>query len=512
MIKRLLLSVLLAAATATAQQRVAVTTSTNGLLLFPTNFFAVNSNALNASVSGTNMNGTFAGTFNGTFIGTHTGSGVGLTNLTAQSNNIVDIGNPNTVFTFPLIGGNGVQRLQVQGGGTSLINFNPNSVTLTVNGSVASSFFGSGSGLSNLTYPSFVVTNTGSNYFLNLGFSAAGTNAFPTNSDVSFSRRALTSLANGNNAGVPVGTNVFVEVSGPTTNFTINGIDAGGAQRDGKWIWIVNRTGWPMSIANDSGIEPVAANRIYSGGNITFTGNPQIALLNYHGNSQHWLLWTLGTPQGPFTNVALWPLTAGGKVLGVTNTATTNNAFSITDAGALAAGGSPWFVSNNVNVARLGVGVVDTDHTVQAKLTVVDTSSPQAKFVGWSPDGTLADGSIWLGTNTSYHGHLWYGANGNTTLSFDNNYDNSGAKTQFRLRTGGTAVNALTLLGSGNATVAGTFQATNGAISTSNSYPITSWSALGNCGCITWMSNATLYLICTNSINSNATTNRLGGL
>lgn len=46
----------------------------------------------------------------------------------------------------------------------------------------------------------------------------------------------------------------------------------------------------------------------------------------------------------------------------------------------------------------------------------------------------------------------------------------------------------------------------------SNTYPITAWSSLGNCGCITWMSNATLYLICTNSINSSATTNKLGGL
>ncbi len=53
---------------------------------------------------------------------------------------------------------------------------------------------------------------------------------------------------------------------------------------------------------------------------------------------------------------------------------------------------------------------------------------------------------------------------------------------------------------------------TNGIRFSSNIYPITSWSILSNCGCITWMSNATLYLICTNSINGNATTNKLGGL
>ena len=55
-------------------------------------------------------------------------------------------------------------------------------------------------------------------------------------------------------------------------------------------------------------------------------------------------------------------------------------------------------------------------------------------------------------------------------------------------------------------------RASNGIIITSNNFPITSWPMLGNCGCITWMSNATCYLICTNSINGTASTNKLGGL
>ncbi len=49
-------------------------------------------------------------------------------------------------------------------------------------------------------------------------------------------------------------------------------------------------------------------------------------------------------------------------------------------------------------------------------------------------------------------------------------------------------------------------------LTVSNAYPITSWAQLGNCGCIEWMSNATLYKICTNSINSSATTNKIAGL
>lgn len=115
-----------------------------------------------------------------------------------------------------------------------------------------------------------------------------GTNTFPAGSDISFGRYPITSLANGNNAGIVAGTNVFIEVSGPSAAFTINGI-AGG--RDGKFLIILNQTTFNMTIAHDSGTDPTAANRIYSmtGADRATTGNGA-AMLIYSGAASRWIL------------------------------------------------------------------------------------------------------------------------------------------------------------------------------------------------------------------------------
>lgn len=125
-----------------------------------------------------------------------------------------------------------------------------------------------------------------SNLWVNVG----STNTFPAGTDIAFGRASVGSLANGNNAAVPVGTNVFVQVSGPTGAFTINGI-AGG--RDGKWIVIVNRTGQNMTIANDSGTDPTAANRIYTmtGADRTTTGDGS-SMLIYSATDSRWIVLT----------------------------------------------------------------------------------------------------------------------------------------------------------------------------------------------------------------------------
>ena len=117
-----------------------------------------------------------------------------------------------------------------------------------------------------------------------------GTNNFPAGADVSFGRYALSSLANGANAAVPVGTNVFVEVSGPSGAFTINGIN-GQPNRDGKFLIVLNRTGQNLTIAHDSGVDATAANRIYclTAADKTVTGN-SAALLIYSGAVSRWIL------------------------------------------------------------------------------------------------------------------------------------------------------------------------------------------------------------------------------
>ena len=110
--------------------------------------------------------------------------------------------------------------------------------------------------------------------------------------DVSFANYALSSLANGNNADLAVTTNTFVNVSGPTGVFTICGIANG---RDGKLLILVNRTGQVMTVANDSGVDAIAANRIY-----TSTGAPVVAanancsaIFIYSGSASRWILVSL---------------------------------------------------------------------------------------------------------------------------------------------------------------------------------------------------------------------------
>lgn len=118
---------------------------------------------------------------------------------------------------------------------------------------------------------------------------AEGTNQVIANSDIGFTRYALTSLANGNNAAVPVGTNVFVQVSGPSASFTVNGLD-GQPNRDGKFLILLNYTGQNMTIAHDSGVDPVAGNRIYTmtGADVATTGNGS-AILIYSASASRWI-------------------------------------------------------------------------------------------------------------------------------------------------------------------------------------------------------------------------------
>ena len=117
------------------------------------------------------------------------------------------------------------------------------------------------------------------------------TNTFPAGSDVAFGRFPLSSLATGVNAAIPVGTNVFIEVSGPGAAFTINGI-AGG--RDGKFLIILNQTTFNMTIAHDSGTDPAPANRIYTmtGADRATTGNGA-AMFIYSGAASRWILISL---------------------------------------------------------------------------------------------------------------------------------------------------------------------------------------------------------------------------
>jgi hypothetical protein len=104
-----------------------------------------------------------------------------------------------------------------------------------------------------------------------------------------WSRANHTALANGNNAGVDFGTNIFTKIkAGPSAAFAICGI-VGGA--DGRELKIYNSVAQNMTIANDSGVEPVAANRIYTGtgGDIATTGIGFVHLI-YDSEDSRWVV------------------------------------------------------------------------------------------------------------------------------------------------------------------------------------------------------------------------------
>ena len=107
--------------------------------------------------------------------------------------------------------------------------------------------------------------------------------------DVNLQRLNNTSLANGNNAGLDFKTNSFVKIkAGPTAAFTINGISGG---RDGRLLIIRNSTTQNMTIANESGVDATAANRILTdtGGDITSTGEGSVTLI-YDSDASRWIV------------------------------------------------------------------------------------------------------------------------------------------------------------------------------------------------------------------------------
>lgn len=118
-----------------------------------------------------------------------------------------------------------------------------------------------------------------------------GTNTWLAGADIAFTRFPISSLANGNNAGVIVGTNVFCDVSGPSGAFTINGLN-GSPNRDGKVVIIKNATGQTMTIANESGVDAVAGNRIKTGfsADQSYTNNPGMVTLIYDGSISRWII------------------------------------------------------------------------------------------------------------------------------------------------------------------------------------------------------------------------------
>jgi hypothetical protein len=114
-------------------------------------------------------------------------------------------------------------------------------------------------------------------------------------------RYDISTLANGNNIAVPVGSNNYVRLSGTLSAVaSICGIVGSGTAggTDGQWLLVENDTGYTVTFAQNT-VDPVVANRI-----VTLTGadvscaNGGWARLVYDSSESRWKLF------------AVWPVTA----------------------------------------------------------------------------------------------------------------------------------------------------------------------------------------------------------
>jgi len=95
--------------------------------------------------------------------------------------------------------------------------------------------------------------------------------------------RAAATLANGNNAGVPLGTNTMVDLSGATTIAYVHGFLAG-VEDEVKEVRLAGAV--TNFFANQSGVDATAENRIITGtgGDVWSTNNPTYLGLRYKGS------------------------------------------------------------------------------------------------------------------------------------------------------------------------------------------------------------------------------------
>jgi hypothetical protein len=105
---------------------------------------------------------------------------------------------------------------------------------------------------------------------------------------------------------------------------------------------------------------------------------------------------------------------------------------------------------------------VNTTSTTAARLRALDSAKPQAEFSGWSALGGAAasNGEFRVGDNPGFQGRVHYTSG---DLYFDNTADATWGDIFFRVRTGGTPINALSILGSGAVSVGQQFQAVDAA-------------------------------------------------
>jgi hypothetical protein len=244
----------------------------------------------NATIHGgnaTNLNLTSAtGDFRNGYFSNVIGHSVTITNLSADTVSVM----ANPASGYATIALDNYWNIAGNSGGDLFIEN-------TDNGDVPVRFSSSSGGGTVFTLPVTVSNNivaTGSVTSASATFQSGllatnatlrGTNTI--NGGLILSPRSNTSLANGNNAGVILGTNVVVTLSGATTVANIAGF---AAEPAGSWH-IVRITGSVTNnILNDSGLDATAANRITTRTGGTRFSTNSVTILHVWHTGSNWEL------------------------------------------------------------------------------------------------------------------------------------------------------------------------------------------------------------------------------
>jgi hypothetical protein len=225
---------------------------------------------------------------------------IGTASVSDATNNIVIGVNANGAFANSIVIGNYAQDTA-----TNQIVLGAANVTVVIPGNItfaaltnSSTFLLTGGQITNSLAYVTALTNQSTFGLTNgaLGWSRLegntitnaihdGTNRW--NGDVSFTPRANANPVNGNNANVNIGTNVHVQLSGPTTIGVYCGFLAG---RDGDYRLLRFTGAITNTLANESGFEGTAAQRILTGtgGDVAMTNNPSFATLIYDATASRW--------------------------------------------------------------------------------------------------------------------------------------------------------------------------------------------------------------------------------
>lgn len=157
-------------------------------------------------------------------------------------------------------------------------------VTNTIN---TSGLAANGALITSLSAGDTVITNGLQVIGLQTNLNTTGTNVLL--GSFQFPRANNTSLANGGNASINIGTNVNVFISGPSAAFSTDGI-AGGL--NGQIVELTSRIGQTWTIPNESGFDATPGNRIQTGtgATITITNNPAWAEFKYDSTAARWIL------------------------------------------------------------------------------------------------------------------------------------------------------------------------------------------------------------------------------